>query len=134
MPLFLLANWKWIASASIAVILTWYATSLSYRVTISHMEKEQAENVADGYRATLAMFTADADKVHQAAEQYTTFQTNLDSRFNTISKDFHDAVKTKPLSPDCRPDPVRVRSLTAAVEAANSAAGRQPGPAVPPAQ
>jgi hypothetical protein len=133
MPLFLLANWKWIASASVAAILTFYATSLSYRVTLSKMEREQAENVADGYRATLAMFTADADKIHEAADAYTAIQANLDGRFNAISKDFANAIKASPLPADCRPTADRLRALEAAVAAANSATGRGAIPAVPPA-
>lgn len=132
MPLFLLANWKWLVSASVAAILSAYAVHLVYSAKIDRMEKEQAQAVTDGYKATIAQFTADADKVHQAAEQYTTFQTNLDSRFNTITKDFANAIKARPLPASCAPDEPRMHSLLTAVAAANSAIGRGPGPAVPP--
>jgi hypothetical protein len=71
MPLFLLANWKWIAAALGGVALMAlgaYGASLHYRTIISDMEKEQAQAVTDGYKATIAQFTADADKVHEAAD------------------------------------------------------------------
>lgn len=131
MPLFLLANWKWIASASVAAILSFYATHLWYDAKISRMETAQAEAVLDGTRATLAMFTADAARVHEAAEGFTAKQADLDSRFASISKDFANAIKARPLPVDCKPDTDRLRSLQAAVDAANTATGRSAVPAVP---
>lgn len=137
MPLFLLANWKWIAAALGGVALTAlgaYGASLHYRVVISEMQAVAASQRADATALALAQFTADADKIHESADAYTALQAGLDTRFNDISKDFHNAVKSHPLPVDCRADPERLRTLTAAVKAANTAAGFSPGPAVPPAQ
>lgn len=131
MPLFLLSNWKWLASGLVGAVLSAFLVALPYRATIANMKREKAEAVADGLRLQLAQFTADADKIHEAADAYTTLQAGLDTRFASISKDFSNAIKGRPLPADCKPDPDRLRSLQAAIDAANTAAGQQPSPAMP---
>lgn len=131
MLLFLAANWKWLASAVAAAFLSCILTAMPYRATIANMKAVEAKADAERANQTLEKFEADAARIHDAAQGYADLQANLSSQISVISKDFKDAIKSHPLPLDCRPDDVRVRALTAAVAAANAAAGRVTVPAVP---
>lgn len=131
MPLFLIANWKWLASAAAAAVLSCLLTAMPYRTTIANMKAAEAKTDTERTNQTLAKFEADAARIHDAAQGYADLQADLTSQISVITKDFNDAIKSRPLPADCRPDDVRMRALNAAVAAANAAAGRLPVPAVP---
>lgn len=132
----LLGGWKsYVAVAVLVAALTdeatYYVTSLGYRVTISNMERDGAKSDAANANASLAQFEADTVSIHGAALALATAQGQITSQFKSLSKDFSDVVKNNPLPADCQPDAFRMRALSAAVAAANAAAGRIAVPAVP---
>lgn len=119
-----------LGSALLAGIVASYLTALPYRMTISNMKREQAEQASASSEAALKQFQQTAQNITDAANAFQGVQAGLDARFTSISQDFAHAIKARPLSPDCKPDDIRLRSLSASVAAANSATGRQPIPAV----
>lgn len=131
MPVWLLLNWKWIASGIGAAALSCYLTSLGYRLTISQMERAKADAGLAAANTVLAQFTADADAIHGAAVSFGGIQAELSGKLTTISRNFNVAIKAHPLPADCKPDAVRLRALSGAIAATNTAAGLQPVPAVP---
>lgn len=131
MPLWLLLNWKWLASAAAAAVLACILTALPYRATIARMERDKANDALAAANTALKQFTADADTIHGAAASFGGIRDELSAKLQTISRDFNSAIKAKPLPVDCKPDAVRLRALANAVAATNTAAGLQLGPAVP---
>lgn len=133
---FLAGGWQGsLACAAIAAVLAAsaavYVTSLGYRITIATMERDTAQGVADANIAALAQFTQDANSIHSAAASFGGIRDDLDAKLSTITRDFRSAIKASPLPVDCKPDAVRLRALSSAIAATNSAAGLQPVPAVP---
>lgn len=131
-----LGGWQgYAATAGLAALLsisaTFYVTSLGYRLTIAHMEAANADADRERANLSLAQFAADADRIHASADAFSRMQLGMDLTFGKISHDFQAAIKAKPLPVDCVPDDVRLRSLSAAVAAANAQAGRVVIPAVP---
>jgi hypothetical protein len=121
-----------LAGALLSAGATFYVTSLGYRLTISSMEKAKAEDAAHAYKGQLDQFTADAGKIKEAASRFEAVKTNLDARFATINRNLTDAIKANPLPASCPVlDDGRMRSLQAAIAAANSATGRKPVAVVP---
>lgn len=103
--------------------------------------KGGADNEARHVKADLAAtrkvldgFTEAAKDMNGIAGQFTAISQDLDRNIGTISRNFRNGASQHPLSPDCRPDAFRVQSLSAAIGAANTAAGRGASPAVPAAQ
>lgn len=131
MPIWLILNWKWIASGMVSAIAAAFITATIYRTTIAHMQRDQAQAALVAANTALAQFTADADAIHGAAVSFGGIQSNLDAKLRTVSKDFNAAIKAHPLPDDCKPDTFRLRSLSDAIAATNTAAGLQPVPAVP---
>lgn len=132
----LLGGWQGYAAAAglsalLSIAATYYITSMSYKVTISGMERDTANQSAADAMASLKQFQANVDKMTAAAGAFTNLQFVLDAQFGKISKDFNNAIKAKPLPADCVPDAGRLHSLVQAVAAANAAAAGQLGPAVP---
>lgn len=134
MPAFLLLNWKWLASALVAALVSYYVTSMPYKVTIAHMEAAASNADKDRANLSLAQFTADADRIHESADAFSKLQPLIETEFAKLSKDFHNATSAHPLPVDCKPDVERLRFLSAAVAQANAAAGRIAVPAVPAAK
>lgn len=132
---FFSGGWQGTAlSAVIAALLSagavYYFTALGYRLTIAQMQRDQARAAVLAANASLQQFAADADSIHTSAAIFTKAQLGLDVTFGKISKDFHAATKAAPLPVDCKPDAVRLRALSSAIAAANSAAGFDPGAAM----
>lgn len=82
----------------------------------------------------LDQFKDAAKEMNGIAGEFTGINSTLSATIGTISRNFRDGTRANPLPVDCKPDPFRMQSLTAAVAAANTAAGRGAVPAVPPAQ
>jgi len=134
----LLAGWKGYAalgllSGLLAAGAASYAMALTYRLTISQMQREEAERDARSSEAALAQFVAQARRVQTATENLADVQGGLERRFTDISRNFQDAIKSHPLPSGCKPDDGRMRALVQAVAAANTAAVAEPGPAMPDA-
>lgn len=131
MPVWLLVNWKWLTSAALAGIAASFITAMSYRITIANMERDKVSSDLAAANTALQQFTADTNTIHDAAAAFDSVQFSLNKALVTISRDFNSAIKAHPLPVDCKPDAVRLRSLSAAIAATNTAAGLQPVPAVP---
>lgn len=65
------------------------------------------------------------------AGQYMAISQDLNAQVNSLSGKFRNATRANPLPGNCAPDPDRVRFLSQAIEATNSAIGRGAGAAVP---
>lgn len=92
----------------------------------SYTESQLAQTQKD-----LAQFQGDASRIHDVATKFTGIQFDLGTQFTSLSQDLQNAIKAKPLPPGCLLDPARLRALTGAIAAANTATGLKPSPAVP---
>jgi len=125
-------GWQgYVIAALVSAILSGYAISLPYRLTIADMERDRLASQANAYATTLDEFKKDAALIHQSASDYTDFKQDLQQKFAAAAKDLKHAIKARPLPDGCGPDIVRVRALEAAIAATNTAAGSKPLPAVP---
>jgi hypothetical protein len=134
----LLAGWKGYAalgllSASLAASAASYVTALGYRLTIAQMQADRAGADARRSEAALASFTAQIGRMQSAAQALEKVQGGLGRRFDDISKDLQDAIKSHPLPSGCMPDAGRMRALNQAVAATNAATGAKLGGALPDA-
>ncbi|WP_029046256.1 hypothetical protein [Cupriavidus sp. amp6] len=75
-------------------------------------------DLAEANRALEDLSTA-GRKIREAADDYAGIQTTLSGKLDAIRKDLKNA---KPLPVGCRPDDVRMRKLSDAVDAAKQAA------------
>jgi len=82
-------------------------------------------------RQVLSDFQDAAKNMNGIAGELTGISSDLSSQISNISRKFRDGAKAAPLPVDCRPDPFRVQSLSAAIASTNTAAGRISVPAVP---
>jgi hypothetical protein len=133
-----LAGWKGYAavglvSASLAAGATGYVTALSYRLTIAQMQYRQVEADLREGEAALANFAAQIGRIQNATQALAGVQDGLGRRFDVISRNLQDAIKSHPLPSGCMPDVERMRILNAAVAAANAATGTKSGSAMPDA-
>jgi len=90
-----------------------------FRATLS--EAAHAEFRATLSEAALADVQTDAATIRQAATEFATIQSTLAPRMSAITKELRNAPK---LPAGCVPDPVRVRNLDAAIDAANQSIAR----------
>jgi hypothetical protein len=118
--------WGYVGAAAIAAALavpaTYWITSRGYQVTIATMQRDQAKAQAASVTASLDKLQSYIASMHQAGVDYGATQATLFARLDSLNREFRNAIKPNPLPADCRPDDVRVRELTAAIEAANTAA------------
>lgn len=134
----LLAGWKGYAVLGLLLALlaagaASYMTALAYRLTIARMQADRADADARRSDAALASFAAQIGRMQSAAQALEKVQGGLGRRFDDISKDFRDAIKSHPLPSGCMPDAGRMRALSHAVAAANAATGAKLGAAMPDA-
>ncbi|MDY0961726.1 hypothetical protein [Massilia sp. CFBP9026] len=99
----------------------WFANGWRHGSKLADLQRAHAEFRADLSEQALADVQADAATIRQAATEFGTIQSTLAPRMTALTKELRNA---KPLPPDCRPDPVRVRNLDAAIDAANQAIPR----------
>lgn len=83
-------------------------------------------------KAVLMGFENQVLAMNGLAGQYTQIAQGLSTEIDALSGRFRNAARAAPLSPECRPDPVRVQFLSQAIQSVNSAIGRGASPAVPP--
>ena len=110
------------ATAFVVASVSVWATSTIYGARISDLNASIATEHAQNAQASLAQFTTDANKIHDAAIQFGGIQTSLNGSLKKLSKDFANVSQSKPLPRDCKPTADRLRVLTLAVAAANAAA------------
>lgn len=82
-------------------------------------------------KQVLSDFTDAAKGMNTVAGQFTAISQDLNSQIGDLSRKFRNGARQNPLPVDCRPDTFRMQSLSSAIGAANSAAGRIASPAVP---
>jgi len=99
----------------------WFANGWRHGAEIADLKRAHAEFRATLSEAALATVQADAATIRQAATEFATIQSTLAPRMSALTKELRNAPK---LPAGCLPDPVRVRNLDAAIEAANKSIPR----------
>lgn len=94
----------------------WFANGWRHGAEIAELRRAHAEFRAGLSEAALVSLQAEAADVRRAATEFAAIQSTLAPRMTALTKELRNA---KPLPADCRPDPVRVRNLDAAIDAAN---------------
>jgi len=99
----------------------WFANGWRHGAEIADLQRAHAEFRVTLTEQALADVQADARVIRTAAAEFGAIQSTLAPRMSALTKELRNA---KPLPPDCRPDPVRVRNLDAAIDAANKSIPR----------
>jgi len=99
----------------------WVANGWRHGAEIAELRRAHAEFRAGLSESALVSLQADAAVMQRAAGELATIQSTLAPRMTALTKELRNAPK---LPADCRPDPVRVRNLDAAIDAANQAIPR----------
>lgn len=107
--------------AALAFGAGWQINGWRLHTQIAEIKTVAAEGKAKDAAETVTAMQADAKSIHDAATELAGIQISLGPKLDAIRKDLKNA---KPLPRDCGPDSVRVRSLEAAIEAANAASSR----------
>jgi len=110
------------ATALVAVLgfgAGWVVNGWRLGADLAHLQAERAQQQAAQATETVSTLQADAAAIHQAATEYAGTQSTLAPKITALTKELRNAPH---LPADCRPDPVRVRNLDAAIDAANQAA------------
>lgn len=119
-----LIGWKgYVAAAALAGVAAWVVQGWRYDAKITRIERDQAIDQAESAQLSLKQLKADIDSIAAAGRRVAAVGPALTAEINKITGALKNA---PPLSDDCRPDPIRMRSLTDAVRAANRAAAGQP--------
>lgn len=87
---------------------------------IERMRTSSAQSDLAGTTKALEDLAAAGARIRQAADDYAGIQNTLGGKLDALRKDLKNA---KPLPAGCRPDDVRVRKLSDAVDATKQAAG-----------
>ncbi len=118
-----LIGWKgYVAAAALARVAAWVVQGWRYDAKITRIERDQAIDQAESAQRSLTQLKADIDSIAAAGRRVAAVGPALTAEINKITGALKNA---PPLSDDCRPDPIRLRSLTDAVRAANRAAAGQ---------
>ncbi|VFR58127.1 hypothetical protein ANT3_1650 [plant metagenome] len=129
-----MAGWRGYAAAAAGAAMlaggaTWAAKGWRLGERIALLERDQERGRANANAVALGRLTIDLQTISEAARRAAADASALPGRIGIISRALKDAI---PLPAGCRPDDLRVRSLTDAVRAANDTAAGQPtGSAVP---
>ena len=99
----------------------WFANGWRHGAEIADLQRAHAEFRATLSEQALADVQADTAAVRQAVTELTTIQSTLAPRMSALTKELRNAPK---LPAGCVPDPVRVRNLDAAIDAANKSIPR----------
>lgn len=91
-------------------------------VQIANLERDAAEQTAVDATASLTQLQKFISNMHGATVEYGNQQDALFAAINKLHADFTKAANLKPLPIDCRPDNERLRILSQAVAATNTAA------------
>ncbi len=137
MPTFLTPYLFWIKLSLGAIAVAgafaggfWLEGTIKDRDILSLKLAASQKQAAD-VTASLDQLQGFISNMHVAATDYFTLQAALFGKLDALHGEFLNATKTSPLPPDCKPDDVRVRSLSAAISATNfSTAGTIISPVV----
>jgi len=99
----------------------WFTNGWRHGAEITELKRAHAEFRATLSEAALAKVQADAATIRTAAAEFATIQSTLAPRMSALTKELRNAPK---LPAGCVPDPVRVRNLDAAIDAANKSFAR----------
>lgn len=99
----------------------WFTNGWRHGAEIAELRRAHAEFRNTLTEAALADAQADAATIRKAATEFATIQSTLAPRMSALTKELRNA---KPLPAGCVPDPVRVRNLDAAIDAANKSIPR----------
>lgn len=114
-----------IAAAALVAVAAfgagWLVNGWRLHSDLAKVEAAHAKEKAEQATAALTTLKADADKIHTAATEYAGIQNTLAPKIAALTKELRNAPR---LPAGCRPDDVRVRSLDAAIDAANQAIPR----------
>jgi len=99
----------------------WFANGWRHGTEIAELRRVHAEFRASLSEAALADVQADAAVIRTAAAEFAAIQSTLAPRMTALTKELRNAPK---LPAGCVPDPVRVRNLDAAIDAANKSIPR----------
>jgi len=99
----------------------WLTNGWRHGVEIADLKRAHAEFRATLSEAALTDVMADTATIRQAATELATIQSTLAPRMSALTKELRNAPK---LPAGCVPDPVRVRNLDAAIDAANKSIPR----------
>lgn len=109
----------------------WTANGWRLGAQIADVKAERANETATQNKEVLDDFVETAKKIKEQADGANADFAVLGTELAQIRKEFKNA-KAKPLPVDCRPDDVRMRSLTRSVDTVRKAVARQQsGGAVP---
>jgi len=108
-----------VVAVALAFGAGWAVNGWRLDADLANLRAEHAQAQAAQATATVSTLQADAAAIHQAATEYAGIQSTLAPKLTALTKELRNA---KPLPADCHPDPVRVRNLDAAIDAANQAA------------
>ncbi|MGV2900014.1 hypothetical protein ACNPPY_30030 [Achromobacter sp. AGC78] len=118
-----------LVAAGLASGAAWTAQGWRKDVHIAELQRDQQQTRADTNAAVLDAIKGDISAIAGATARAAADAGALPRQVSEITKALKNA---KPLLAGCRPDDVRVRSLTDAVRAARgTASGQQPGRAMP---
>ena len=99
----------------------WFTNGWRHGAEIAELQRAHAEFRATLSEAALADVQADAAAIREAAAEFATIQSTLAPRMSALTKELRNAPK---LPAGCVPDPIRVRNLDAAIDAANKSIPR----------
>jgi hypothetical protein len=99
----------------------WLVNGWRLHSALAKVEAARAKEKADQATAAMTTLKADAAAIHQAATEYAGIQNTLAPKIAALTKELRNAPR---LPVDCKPDPVRVRNLDSAIDAANQAVPR----------
>jgi hypothetical protein len=99
----------------------WFTNGWRHDAEIAELQRAHAETMRSQSELALTTLQADAARITEAATEFATIQSTLAPRMSALTKELRNAPK---LPAGCVPDPVRVRNLDAAIEAANKSIAR----------
>jgi len=99
----------------------WLTNGWRHDAEIAELRRLHAEFRATLSEDALTTLQADAAEVRRAATEFATIQSTLAPKMTALTKELRNAPK---LPTGCVPDPVRVRNLDAAIDAANKSIPR----------
>ena len=108
-----------VAAAVLGFGTGWTVNGWRLGAELAGEKAARAQDRATQAGAALSTLQVDAAVIHQAATEYAGIQSTLAPKLAALTKELRNAPR---LPADCRPDPVRVRNLDAAIDAANQAA------------
>lgn len=117
-----LIGWKGYAVAlAIGMGAAWFISANIYELKIESLKLEHAEEKAVNAADALKQLEDGIAQINLAALDYGRLNRNMNTRFDGLQKEFHDAKQAVPLAVDCKPDNGRLQSLRNAIEATNTA-------------